>query len=116
MPSAFHLFEQEYKIKSKVVRLALTPLMSMGWSPFLHRDISKDLSIFPKGFKILSIRGWKDKLIPPSHIDEVFDPHPQLNWQKLSLPEAEHLTGLRDFKDDYIPTVKRFLESVGTKI
>ena len=116
MPSAFQLFEHEYKVESKIARLALTPVLSLLWSPYLHKDIQDDLATFPKGFRILSIRGWKDKTIPPIHIDEVFEGHKQLHWQKLSLPEAEHLTGLRDYKDDYIPSVKKFLQSVATPI
>jgi hypothetical protein len=116
MPSAFQLFEQEYKVESRIARLALTPVLSLLWSPHLHKDIQDDLATFPKGFRVLSIRGWKDKLIPPAHIDEVFDGHKQLHWQKLGLPEAEHLTGLRDYKDDYVPAVKKFLTSVATAL
>ena len=116
IPSAYRLSTYEYKIPLAALRMALAPVFSMGWSPWLHKDMDRDLKTFPQGFKILSIRGWKDKLIPPSHIDEVFEPHSQLDWSKLSLPEAEHLTGLRDFKDDYVPAVTRFLESAATPL
>jgi fermentation-respiration switch protein FrsA (DUF1100 family) len=116
MPSAYNLYTHEYGLKSRLLKWTITPILSLGWSPFLHKDMKKDLNKFPKGFPILSIRGWKDKLIPPSHIDEVFEGHPQLNWIKLSLPEAEHLTGLRDFKEEYVPSVERFLKDVGTSI
>ncbi len=113
-PSAMNLYKHEYGMKSSLMRWALTPVLSFGWSPYFHRDLTKDLNTFPKGFKILSIRGWKDKLIPPEHIDEVFEAHAQLDWRKLSLPEAEHLTGLRDFREDYAPTVEAFLKEVST--
>lgn len=116
LPSAYNLFGYEYQIKSTLLKLALTPVMSLGWSPLLHKDIHAQLDAFPAGFKILSIRGWKDKLIPPTHIDEVFEPHKNLEWSKLSLPEAEHLTGLRDFRSEYIPGVERFLKSVAREI
>lgn len=116
IPSAYNLYKHEYKMQPFALRLALAPVLSLGWSPFFHKDLQKDLSTFPRGFKILSIRGWKDLLIPPSHIDEVFEPHAQLEWTKLSLPEAGHLTGLRDFKEEYAPAVERFLKDVATPL
>lgn len=116
IPSAFNLYTHEFKISPLPLRLALTPVLSIGWSLFLHKDIHQHLSSFPKGFKVLSIRGWKDLLIPPQHIDEVFEPHTQLDWTKLSLPEAGHLTGLRDFRSDYIPSLERFLKSAAQPI
>ena len=116
LPSAYNLYTHEYGLKSRLAKWALTPVLSMAWSPLLHKDMQRDLEKFPKGFQILSIRGWKDKLIPPSHIDEVFEGHAQLNWIKLSLPEAEHLTGLRDFKAEYVPAVERFLKEVATPL
>lgn len=112
LPSAYQLYTHEIKVPFLPLRLAMTPIVSLGWSPLLHKDVHTDLEKFPKGFPLLSIRGWKDQLIPPAHIDEIFEPHQNLNWQKLALPEAEHLTGLRDFHKIYVAAVSEFLKSV----
>jgi hypothetical protein len=114
MPSAQKLFQHNYNMKSWALSWALAPFLSVGWSPYFHFDLAADLKTFPDRFPILSIRGWKDELIPPQDIDVVFEPHQQLHWSKLSIPEAMHLKGLRDFKAEYTPGVERFLTSVAT--
>ena len=114
--SFMNLAKIEWKINFYALRLALVPLLSFAWSPELHKDVAEDLGKFPDGFKILSIRGWKDKVIPADHIDAIFDPHPKLSWRKLSLPEAAHLTGLRDFRSEYVPAVEKFMEEIATPI
>lgn len=116
IPSAMALYKQEHKSHPFPLRLLLSPVLSLGWSPFLHKDLHKDLATFPADFRILSIRGWKDPLIPPTHIDEVFEPHQQIQWSRLALPEAEHLNGLRDFRSEYVPGVEKFLRSVATAL
>jgi hypothetical protein len=115
LPSAFNLYEQEYKMKFWPLRMLVTPPLALLWSPHMHKDLGPQLDSFPNGFPILSIRGWKDKLIPPQDIDLVFEPHKQLDWTKLSLPEAEHLKGLKDFPSDYKPAVEKFLTRVATR-
>jgi hypothetical protein len=113
LDSALSLASHEYSIQLRPLKWSLIPVISLGWSLCLHKDVHQHLNIFPAGFKILSIRGWRDKLIAPNHIDEIFEPHHQLDWTKLSLPEAEHLAGLRDFKEEYRPAVEKFLSGVG---
>ncbi len=91
---------------------------SMTWliSPFYRSSIHQDLEKLPEHFQILSIRGWKDPLIPTGDIDGVFEPHHQIDWQRLSLPEATHLNGLRDYRKDYSKPVAHFLERLSTPI
>ncbi len=112
LKSAYNLFTYAEPIKFLPFRLAKTPIFALAWSPELHKDLEPDLKKLPDGFAILSIRGWKDQLISASDIDEVFEPCKNLVWQKLSLPEAVHLTGLRDFPDEYKPAVEAFLKSL----
>lgn len=112
LDSAYKLYKHAEPIKFLPARLLATPFLSYGWSPHLHKDIHSDLKKLPQNFHVLSIRGWKDLLITPKGIDEVFAPCTNLIWQKLSLPEAAHLTGLRDFPNDYKPAVEEFLKSL----
>ncbi len=114
--SFVNLAKYDWKINSLALRQVLAPLLSYAWSPYLHKDTQTDLKQFPKGFKILSIRGWKDRLIPPDHIDAIFDPHPDLDWRKLSLPESDHLVGLRDYRSEYAPAVEKFLQEISTSL
>jgi len=109
-----NLAKLEWNIPTSVLRWSLVPYLSVVWSPHLHKDVHSDLQKFPKGFKILSIRGWKDLVIPADHIDAIFEPHPNLSWRKLSLPEATHLTGLRDFRTEYVPAVEKFMQEIST--
>lgn len=114
--SASNLLLHEFKLKSNIKRMLLTPLNSAYWSLSFHKDLHTDLEQFPNNFKILSIRGWKDKLIPPDHIDAVFEPHKNLDWRKLSIPKAEHLTALKNHYNEYAEPVQKFLEDVGSPI
>lgn len=114
--SFVNLCKYDWKIDFWPFRYLIAPLLSYAWSPHLHHDITKHLDEFPKGYKILSIRGWKDRLIPPDHIDILFEPHSELDWRKLSLPEADHLIGLRDFRNEYALVVEKFMEEVATPL
>lgn len=115
LESAFQLF-QHFKKDGVLASLTKTIITPLIWSPYLHSDMHAQLETFPKGFKILSIRGWKDALIPPNHIDGAFERHANLDWRKLSLPKAGHLNGLKDFRDEYLAGLKLFLENVATPL
>lgn len=114
--SFMNLAKHDWKIDSALLRWSMAPILSLAWSPALHKDVAADLNSFPKDFKVLSIRGWKDVLIPPNHIDAIFEAQHQVAWQRLSLPAAGHLVGLRDFYDEYAPPVTKFLASVSTEV
>lgn len=109
LKSSFMLLQEQLGLESLPLKILATPAVAFGWSPQLNTDIRDDLDSFPEGFQLLSIRGWRDRLIPPTDIDKVFDDHKNLNWKKLSLPEAGHLNGLRDFPSEYKPGVEDFL-------
>lgn len=112
MGSLVNLIKQEFKINFLPARIVLSPVFAYLWDIDLHETIHADLQKFPPNFPILSIRGWKDPLISPSHIDALFEPHDNLNWQKLNLPEAAHLNGMKDFSAEYKAGVQKFLGSL----
>jgi hypothetical protein len=99
------------KFPGRKIQSSLSSLvMSFFWGLRVEDDLHSYLEKFPQDFPILSIRGWKDPLIKPDEIDAAFDTHDQLRWSKLSLPEAAHLNGLRDFAEEYEPQVTSFLK------
>jgi hypothetical protein len=114
--SMLSYYQYEEPIASFPLRLAKSIAMSLIWSPNFKAAVHADLANLPAGFKILSIRGWKDKIISAQDIDKVFDPFGAIDWQRLSLPQAGHLNGLRDFSEEYIPAVKDFLRSISTAV
>ncbi|MEK6773411.1 MAG: hypothetical protein AABY64_05695 [Bdellovibrionota bacterium] len=111
LKSIYNLLEHERRLPLWQ-RLIQWPVFSVIWNPSLQNTLSEDLRKFPQDFKILSIRGWKDKLMPPGHIDAVFEPHSHLDWRKLSLPRAEHLRGLKEYPEDYSTGLIKFLNEV----
>lgn len=112
MYSSFQLLEHQMKVKLLPLKAALTPVVMLSWSPELHRDIPKDLQKLPEGFPVLSIRGWKDPMISPAHIDKIFEHAPNIHWIKLGLPQAAHLNGLRDYPQEYRAGLESFLHSL----
>ena len=109
--SSYKLLEQQFKVDSLPLKLLGTPFIMLGWSQAMHKDIPLDLQKLREGFHVLSIRGWKDKLISPSHIDRIFEPAKNIHWIKLALPEAGHLTGLKDFPEEYSAGLQSFLST-----
>lgn len=107
--SMMNYFKVEKPMPTWPLRAATSLLFAVALSPKLNEFCNNDLKLFPKGFKILSIRGWKDPLISPKQIDLIFEPHHQLDWRKFSVPKGEHLNGLKDFAGDYTPAVQEFL-------
>lgn len=110
--SSYKLLEQQFKVDFLPLKVLGTPFVMLGWSQSMHKDITVDLQKLREGFPVLSIRGWKDKLISPSHIDRIFEPAKNIHWIKLGLPEAGHLTGLKDFPEDYRAGLKSFLSTL----
>lgn len=114
--SMVNFFTHETHLPTFPIRAIAAAATALTWHPRFLEVIHDDLKLFPKNFRILSVRGWKDPLITPKMIDMVFEPHRQLDWEKLSLPEGKHLNGLKDFPDEYKPKVTQFLKEVSTPL
>lgn len=80
---------------------ALLFLFSFFWSCRIHFDLPFHLKRLPAGFPVLSIRGEKDVVIPPWHIEDAFKNAPQLDVTVMSLAGAGHLDGLKNFPEEY---------------
>lgn len=91
------------------------PAFSLLWNPTFKNTLEENLKKFPNDFKILSIRGWKDKLVSASDLDAVFEPHPHLDWRKLSLPTAGHLQGLKHSASEYRAGLEKFFAEIGKR-
>ncbi|MBX2995176.1 MAG: hypothetical protein KF681_10145 [Bdellovibrionaceae bacterium] len=114
--SMMNYFRVEKPVRFLPLRFAASWISAFIWNPQFVAAVHKDLDQLPAGFEILSIRGWKDPLIPVDQIDMIFEPHAHLHWSKLSLPKAGHLNGLKDFRDEYLPPVQRFLSKIATPL
>ena len=86
------------------------------WSTGHESSLHHDLNLLPENFPILSIRGWKDRMVPLKAIEGAFEGHDQLGLEILSLPGAGHLKGLKDFPGEYIPRVTKFLNAKATPL
>ena len=109
-------FLEHKKHSTLIKRLIQWPIYTLAWNPSLKNNLHENLKRFPKNFKILSIRGWKDKLMPAAYIDAVFEPHAHLDWRKLSFPKSDHLQGLTDSPEEYKKGLEKFLNEVATEI
>lgn len=79
-------------------------------------EITQMLAQLPATLPILSIRSWKDDLVPFDVIEEYFSLGPHLNLEVFALTEARHLEGLKFCPDEYKPRVERFLKKAASKI
>jgi pimeloyl-ACP methyl ester carboxylesterase len=109
--SFFNLYRKEHRY-SFPVSLVLTAFLPFLWGPRLNRALKDELKDFPSDFPVLSIIGGRDTLIPPDHIEAVFENQPHLRWRKLVLPECGHLSGLRDFPNEYKDAVNGFFREI----
>lgn len=106
----------EFAKQRKFKQSLMASSFAWTWSLHFHKDLLLHVKSLPQNFRLLSIRGWKDPIISPEDIDQVFQQSPQIQWQKLSLPEATHLDGLKRFPREYHDSVKKFLDEVAEKL
>lgn len=107
--SWWNLVGEKYKLKNPLFRAALIPLGYLFIGASFQDKVGQALSSLPKGFPILSIRGWQDSLVPFEEIEAFFQDQSNIDLKVLSLPEGKHLDGLKNHSGEYIPAVSDFL-------
>lgn len=112
----WNYFTHEYPISFLPKKILANIIARSIWTPQHEAELFRDLSSLPKDFPVLSIRGWKDPLVPPSAIEKAFKPHSQLDLSVLNIPDGKHMDGLKLFSDLYKEKVTAFLYSVGEPI
>ena len=109
---SWNLYTHAYPINNRLLRLGASTLGPLIWGyKDLKKDTTKNLNRFPDNFPVLSIRCWNDKLVPVAAIDEVFQPHKQLDFTTLAIPEAGHLKGLFEDPENYKAKLGKFLKA-----
>ncbi len=114
--SWWNLIGEKYKLKNFFFKAAMFPLGYIFIGPNFKSKVAKTLSSLPKGFPILSIRGWQDSLVPFEEIEAFFEGHSNIDLKVLSLPEGAHLDGLRNHRLEYVPAVTEFLTKNSLKV
>src|SRR5690606_33214108 len=99
--NVWNYFTYQTPIENKVVRGATT-LMNMAlWGYDQYQNhLREALQNLPQQFPVLSIRSWKDQLVSVKSIDLVFEEHQHLQYETLTLPEGNHLQGLKEHPED----------------
>ncbi len=116
LKSWWNLLAENYKIKSTLLRVAMLPVGYFFTGTSLVEHFQKTAAALPAGFAILSIRGWKDPLIPYEEIEAFFDQFDRADLKVLSLTKGAHLDGLKNFAEEYVPQVKEFLQKHSQQI
>jgi pimeloyl-ACP methyl ester carboxylesterase len=99
-------------LRSARVALGVTAMGMWRMEEYVHAALKK----LPNDFPVLSIRSWKDPLVPIAAIDEAFAVPHMLRLESLTLPEAGHINGLQQFPEDYKPRVAQFLNRYATRM
>jgi pimeloyl-ACP methyl ester carboxylesterase len=102
-------------IKVQNRQYKLMGLFAFFWSFRLHNEIRFQLKRFPKGFPILSIRGMKDPIIPPWHIEKAFKNLDRfVNVETKEFPEAGHLDACKTDPETYKEYLKTWLTKLNS--
>jgi hypothetical protein len=111
--SAWSLFTHGIPIKNIMLRSTLMTKspVELGLLNY-ESDLKKSLMQLPANFPVLSIRGWRDKLVPPASIDKVFEGQNHLRYEILAITEGGHLDGLHKHGEQYKQRVTQFLDQL----
>jgi pimeloyl-ACP methyl ester carboxylesterase len=116
----WNLYENQYKIESRLMRGVYTALSLALYGFGFPKEAPLLFSKLPADFPILSFRGEKDLLVPPSAINELFSlakrSKLELDLDAVLIKNGGHLDGLKLEPEFYRKTVEKFLRKVATPI
>ncbi|MBK7844967.1 MAG: alpha/beta hydrolase [Bdellovibrionales bacterium] len=111
----WNLFTHEYTITNPVSRIVKASFAVQLLGGRRYKKTCDDaLAQLPPRFPILSIRAWKDKLVPMQAIEEFFAGANHLHLEVFSIPEVGHLQGLSRSPKEYKLRVEKFLHGIAT--
>ncbi len=111
----WNFYTHYYPLKNPIKKIGFNAFARGIWTISHEKQIKRDLASLPKGFPILSIRGWQDPLVPASCIEKAFHGHSHIDLEVLNLPEGKHLDGLKSFPETYKARVTEFLKSIANR-
>ena len=104
-------------IKNRLLRLGVTAVNALMWGQITYqKEAHRAVMQLPKGFPVLSLRAWRDQLVPPSSIEKVFAPATQIHLTRVALTESGHLQGLKENASDYKQGVQQFLSQMASPL
>ncbi|KHE92154.1 MAG: hypothetical protein K8F52_04425 [Candidatus Scalindua rubra] len=101
-------------VPNKLLRLAVSIISFYSFGRNFEKHIFTHINSLPENFPVLSVRGLKDPMVPPSFIDNAFKQQKHLDLYTLALPDGVHLNGLHNFSDIYKPKIEEFLSQIAT--
>lgn len=110
----WNLLGREYGVTNPLLRGLYSGLCYFIFGTGTELAVPGWCAAVPAKFPVLSIRGARDPLVPISAIEDVFKHAPQIDLERLLLPEGAHLDGLKKFPSQYEPVLRAFLTRTAT--
>jgi pimeloyl-ACP methyl ester carboxylesterase len=105
------LLKYYYRIPFAFIRKCIIQVLYFFWGSSHSPELIKNLTEFPADVPVFSIKGKRDKIIPPKVIENLLSLNPRMKVDELSFPMGGHIDGLKKYPDKYGEAVSVFLKS-----